>query len=107
MEQTGRIMIGGIPYKIIECSDRFDADAKHFGQVDFMHAEISINSDMEKNVKEETLTHEIMHAILVHIGRSDLSADETFVQSLANAVYQTFEARVYQTFTMEKNADGR
>ena len=38
MEQKGRI----------ECSDRFDADTKHFGQVDFMHAEISINSDMEK-----------------------------------------------------------
>jgi hypothetical protein len=38
----------------------------------------------------ETITHEIIHAILVHIGRSDLSEDETFVQALGNAVYQTF-----------------
>ena len=84
------IEICGIPYKVIECDDKFDTDAKHFGQVDFLKAEIRVNKDMADAVKSETITHEIIHAILVHIGRSDLSEDETFVQALGNAVYQTF-----------------
>lgn len=84
------IEICGIPYRVIECEDNFDTDAKHFGQVDFLKAEIRVNKDMAEAVQVETITHEIMHAILVHIGRSDLSEDETFVQALGNAVYQTF-----------------
>lgn len=84
------IEICGIPYRVVECEDKFDADAKHLGQVDFLKAEIRVNKDMAEAVKVETITHEIMHAILVHIGRSDLSEYETFVQALGNAVYQTF-----------------
>ena len=84
------IKICGIPYRVIECEDKFDNDAKHFGQVDFLKAEIMVNKNMAEAVKVETITHEIIHAILVHIGRSDLSEDETFVQALGNAVYQTF-----------------
>ena len=87
------IAICGIPYTVTECEDHFDADGKHFGQVDFLKAEIHINKDMAEAVKEESLVHEIVHAILVHIGRSDLSEDETFVQSFANAINQTFEVK--------------
>jgi len=87
------ITICGIPYTVTECEDHFDADGKHFGQVDFLKAEIRINKNMAEAVNEESLVHEIVHAILVHIGRPDLSEDETFVQSFANAVYQTFELK--------------
>ena len=86
------IKICGIPYSVIECDDNFNTDAKHFGQVDFLKAEIRINKNMAEAVKTETLVHEIVHAVLVHIGRSDLSEDEIFVQSFANAINQTFEA---------------
>lgn len=85
------IKICGIPYTVIECGDSFNADTKHFGNVDFLKAEIRINKDMAEAVKQETLVHEIVHAVLVHIGRADLSEDETFVQSFANAINQTFE----------------
>ena len=85
------VRICGIPYTVIEHDDIFNADAKHFGQVDLLKAEIHMNKDMAEAVKQETLVHEIVHAILVHIGRADLSEDETFVQSFANAINQTFE----------------
>ena len=85
------IKICGIPYTVIEHDDIFNADAKHFGQVDLLTAKIHINKNMAESVKQETLVHEIVHAILVHIGRADLSEDETFVQSFANAINQTFE----------------
>ena len=87
---VGLVNICGVPYTIIECEDNFDADAKHFGQVDFLKAEIRINKNLAEALKKETLAHEAIHAILVHIGRADLSEDETFVQALGNAVYQTF-----------------
>ena len=83
------ILICGIPYNITEYEDTFNVDI-HFGQTDFKRAEIRINKDLADSIKQETLCHEILHAILVHIERSDLSEDETFVQSLANAINQTF-----------------
>jgi len=33
------------------------------------------------------------HGILVHIGRQDLANDETFVQTLGNAIFQGFEVK--------------
>ena len=40
-----------------------------------------------KEYKEQTLIHEMVHGMLVCIGRNDLTDDEVFVQSLANAIY--------------------
>lgn len=87
------VTICGIPYTVIDLDDNFSADAKHFGQADFLKARITLNKYLAEPVKQETLIHEIVHAILVHIGRPELSEDETFVQSFANAINQTFELK--------------
>lgn len=84
------VNICGIAHKVIEVEDCFDSDM-HLGQIDYKKAEIRINKGASPAIKEETLCHEIMHGILVHIGREDLSEDETFVTVLANAIYQGFE----------------
>lgn len=85
-----RIKICGINYTVEETSDFFSADATHFGQVNYTKAQIFLNKDLNEEIKQESLCHEIVHAMLVHIGRSDLSGDEQFVQALGNAIYQTF-----------------
>jgi hypothetical protein len=36
----------------------------------------------------------MIHGILVHLGYTEQSQDETFVQALANAIYQGFDIRV-------------
>jgi Zn-dependent peptidase ImmA (M78 family) len=77
----------------VECEDIFDADNMHLGQIDYKHAKILLNKDAADEIKSETLFHEIMHGILVHIGRDDLSQDETFVTALGNAVWQSFIVR--------------
>lgn len=51
------------------------------------------NADLRLIRKQETLCHEIVHGILVHIGRQDLSNDETLVQALGNAINQSFVVR--------------
>lgn len=87
-----RINICGIPHEVVECEDKFDVDM-HLGQIDYKHAKILINKDANIEIKSETLCHEIMHGILVHIGRDDLSNDEQFVTALGNAIYQAFNVR--------------
>lgn len=86
------VNICGIPHEVIYCEDKFDADT-HFGQIDYKNCEIRINKDLKGEAYNETLCHEILHGILIHIGRDDLSGDEQFVQCLANAVNQTFRVK--------------
>lgn len=85
--------ICGVNYEVVETEDVFDSDATHFGQVDFKQGKIFINKDMSDDVKAETLVHEVTHAILVYIGRQDLTEEEPFVQALGNAIFQTFDLK--------------
>ena len=84
------VNICGIAHTVIEVRDNFDSDM-HLGQIDYKKAEIMINKDASSAIKKETVYHEMLHGILVHIGREDLSQDEALVTALANAIYQGFD----------------
>ena len=86
------VTICGVPHKIKYCEDSFNVDT-HFGQIDYLKCEIKVNNALEGAALEETLTHEIMHGIFVHIGRNDLAQNEELVQALSNAVFQSFAIR--------------
>ena len=103
MESKKIINICGVPYTITECDDKFNVYT-HFGMVDYTGCDIQINKGLTKAGKRETLCHEILHAILIHIGRTDLSDDETFVQSLGNAIFQSFMPKVEERSSYEKPA---
>ena len=101
METKKTINICGVPHTITEHEDVFNVDT-HFGMIDYAKCEIRINKNMPDASKQETLCHEVLHGILVHIGRNDLSTDEAFVQSLSNAIYQTFTPNVETRAVYEK-----
>ncbi len=84
-----QITIGGIPYEVIKGEDTFTADGTHFGQIDYSKAKITINKTAAKAVRYATLMHEVVHGLLVAIGREDLSRDETLVQSLSTAMLES------------------
>lgn len=86
-----KVNICGIPHKVIEKDDCFTADNTHLGEITYSQAEILLNKNVPVEVKKETLCHEMVHGIFVHLGRGDLSNDETLVQQLGNAIYQGFE----------------
>lgn len=86
------VNICGIPHKIVECEDKFDTDC-HFGQIDYKTCEIRINKDISDESKKETLCHEVLHGMLIHLGYQELSQDEQFIQALGNAIYQGFEIK--------------
>lgn len=83
------VNICGIPHKVIECEDNFNVDT-HFGQIDYKNCEIRINKNMTDESKKETICHEMIHGIFVHLGYSNCAQDEQLVQALGNAIYQGF-----------------
>lgn len=88
-----KVNICGVTHTVIECEDKFDVDI-HFGQIDYKTCEIRINKNLAEEAKEESICHEMVHGMLVHLGYSELSQDETFVQGLGNAIYQGFDIRI-------------
>lgn len=84
-----KVNICGIPHTIVYVNDEFNTNT-HFGQIDYGKAVIKISKDVSKEQQDEALCHEILHGILVHIGKDVLSQDESLVQSLSNAIYQSF-----------------
>ena len=90
-----KVEICGIPYLVVEKEDVFDATAAHYGQVDFLNCVITINKNMAPELKNQTVCHEMVHAILTNLGYSEQSDDEQFVQALASAINQSFVIKVY------------
>ena len=86
------VNICGVPYEIELCSDPFDIDA-HFGQIEYKNSKIKICSDTTEPMMMQTLCHEIVHGMLVHLGFQEMSNDEQFVQSLGMAINQTFDVK--------------
>ena len=87
-----KVNICGLPYEVVEEEDKFNIDC-HMGMITYKDLTIRINKDMHPEAKAETVCHEMVHGILVHLGYNDLSNDEQLVQALGNAIYQGFEIK--------------
>lgn len=77
----------GIPFKVVEVdsSDRTDGS---MGRSDSKMAVITINRDMPKEVKQSTLIHEWLHAVLDCSGLGEISTDEKLVCALQNELFR-------------------
>ena len=88
-----KVNICGIPHEVVMKEDAFNAGDTHMGEIEYCKQQIRINKDMPEEITKETICHEMVHGILVHIGRDGLAGDESFVQTFANAIYQGFEIK--------------
>ena len=93
-DKTMTVNICGIPHKVVECEDKFDVDA-HFGQINYKECEIRINKDMPASLKSETICHEMVHGIFMHLGYDEHANNEQLVQALAVAIHQGFTIMNY------------
>ena len=92
-----KVNICGLLHEVIEVSDNFTADSTHLGEITYKDLEIKINKDMPNEARDETICHEMLHGMLVHLGYAELSQDEQFVQALGNAIYQGFSIKGYES----------
>lgn len=88
-----KVNICGIPHEVVEVEDNFTADAVHCGEICYKDLTIKVNKNMPQIAKDETICHEMVHGILVHLGFEDMSNDEHLVQALGNAIFQGFQIR--------------
>lgn len=86
------VNICGIPHQIIE-KDYLEGNGFLLGEIEYRSCTISMRKDQTPEMYRQTLIHEMVHGMLVMIGRNDLSEDETFVQTLALAISQTFDLK--------------
>lgn len=85
LKKAKTVTICGIRHTVEYVKDQFDVDT-HFGQINYKEAQILINEDAAESIQSETLWHEIVHGILMHIGRSELNDDEALVNLIALAL---------------------
>lgn len=87
-----KVNICGIPHTVRYVEDVFDIDT-HLGQILYSKGEIRINRAMPEEIIKETICHEMVHGIFVHLGYDDLAGNEQLVQALGNAICQGFEIK--------------
>lgn len=89
-----KVNICGIPHEVIDV-DYIESDngGRCVGQITYEDCIIKMRKGINSDYYRQTLIHEMMHGILSMIGRNDLATDETFVQSLAMAISQSFDIK--------------
>lgn len=87
-----KVNICGLPHEIIEVEDTFSSDCM-LGLFEYNSMSIKINKDVSEELKSEILCHEMLHGILLHLGYTELGENETLVQSLGNAINQSFSIK--------------
>ncbi len=89
-----KIKIGGIPFKVVEV-DTIDEEEEGItqGQIIYSQAKILLKKSLPKKLKKSVLYHEMVHGILVELGYSELSGDETFVQALSQELLRMFKLK--------------
>lgn len=92
VQKMKTVKICGIPYQIID-KECIEGSGRVCGEITYDECVIKMREGMNPDYYRQTLIHEVVHGMLVMIGRNDLSEDETFVQSLALAISQTFDLK--------------
>ena len=83
------INILGIEYTIKEVTVVDKTEPKK-GEINFLTNEIRIDESMPVSLKNQTLMHEILHAVFDLLGYQELAEDEEKVQGIATALHQIF-----------------
>jgi len=86
-----KFKLGEVNWKVKVDNQRMD-DKSAYGISDYTNSEIILD-DKNKELMDETLWHEVIHAILRSIGEDKLNKDERFVQSMAVLLNQYDKTR--------------
>lgn len=88
-----KVNICGVPHDVEFKEDNFTANELHMGEIRYKECKIILSPGMNKELEKETLAHEMLHGIFVHLGYNDMASNEVLVQSLAQAINQGFEVK--------------
>ena len=86
MKKLGKLEIGGHIYEVSEENlVSPDASRELYGRHEVKENVIYINKDIHESRQQETLIHEIIHAIYFNCG---LKHDEQYIDAISNGLFQ-------------------
>ncbi len=91
------VKILGIPYTVEEV-ESIPETIDTIGVCEVSKQKILIKKSLSKELKKQTLLHEILHALFWSMGEYELGENEKLVQSLATSLYQLFEENDFISF---------
>ena len=83
-----KIKVGGIFYKVIYKRNLKDDSTDVWGYVDYAQTKIYIEKKLSKQKQNQTLTHEVLHAIFHEAGLDNIANDEKIILPLGYVLYQ-------------------
>jgi len=86
------IGILGVDYTVQEVAC-ISKDTFLYGEIDFVNQIIKIDKSLTSNKKEQTLLHEILHAILEELGLQEINQNEEAVQSISAVLYHLLKTQ--------------
>lgn len=86
------VNIMGVIYQVNEV-DVVDKEELCRGKINYLTNEIRIDRGLVQSAKEQTLMHEILHAVFDLLGLDELNEDESKVQGIATALHQVFTSQ--------------
>lgn len=96
-----KINILGVEYTVQEV-EVVNKEEPRRGEVNLLTNIIKLDKEMPLSLKNQTLMHEILHAVFDLLGMDDLSNDESKVQAIAVAIYYIFSTQ--KIFEEKENA---
>ncbi|WP_143147414.1 hypothetical protein [Butyrivibrio hungatei] len=93
MMRDFKVNICGVPHEVVFKDDSFTACETHFGEIKYKECKITLSTGMPPEMEKQTLIHEMVHGFFTHLGYNNLAGDEVLVQSLAQAMAQSFEVK--------------
>lgn len=88
MKIATEVKIGGITYKVIECSNPSEENHNVDGMIVYHLQELRLKKGIGNEYKENVFMHEIIHGVLELIG---IDQDENLVVRLSNAMHQVIK----------------
>ena len=88
MESTFNVLGIKVTVKEVPVVNKYKPAA---GEYDPLTNTITLDESLPRDLKGQTLMHELLHAICFLTGQYDLYEDETAIQSLASALYFLFK----------------
>jgi Zn-dependent peptidase ImmA (M78 family) len=82
-----QIKVGGTIYTVNEV-DGLLRKLSMYGNVDFSDCIIQIDADMSEERKEQTIIHEMLHAVHFEAGYNPEEQDEDMINRTANVLHQ-------------------
>lgn len=99
-----KIHIGSLDYDVVFVKN-FDDDTDEqisLGKCDEPLCKITINNAFPKQTMQQTFWHEVLHAMMMELGQTDLYNNETFIDTMAKQLHMFFKRndikKIYEKF---------